>query len=162
MRFDLPGIKPPPPASTRCARPDHRVVGLDIGPAPLPLCRAGRLSTKNSPTSSTSGKRIAAHRTRHGPVVPGHKSGMPCRVDAKRTAAAWADGGGVPVAQVGVGALVRAASSENQNSERSKVLKTFGVADLESRTFGQQGLRLPHVLPHMRKAAARRQRGSLA
>jgi hypothetical protein len=33
---------------------------------------------------------------------------------------------------------------------------------LESRTFGQQGFRLLHVLPHMRKAAARRQRGSLA
>jgi putative transposase len=62
------------------------------------------------------------------------------RLDAKRAAAAWAEGGGNPLAQVGVGALLRAASSG---------IKT--PSGRESWTFGQQGFRLPHVLPHMQK-----------
>jgi hypothetical protein len=60
------------------------------------------------------------------------------RLDAKRAAAAWADGGGTPLAAVGVGALLRAASSE---------IKT--PSGRSSWSFGQQGFRLPHVLPHM-------------
>jgi hypothetical protein len=61
------------------------------------------------------------------------------RLDAKRAAAAWADGG-VPLAAVGVGALLRAASSE---------IKT--PSGRSSWSFGQQGFRLPRVLPHMQK-----------
>ena len=62
------------------------------------------------------------------------------RLDAKRAAAAWAGGGGTRLAAVGVGALLRAASSQ---------IKT--PSGRSSRSFGQQGFRLPHVLPHMHK-----------
>jgi hypothetical protein len=58
------------------------------------------------------------------------------RLDAKRVAAAWADGGGIPLAQVGVGGHLRAASSEiKTSSSRSRW------------SFGQQGFRPPRVLP---------------
>jgi hypothetical protein len=62
------------------------------------------------------------------------------RLDAQRAAAAWADGGVIPLAQAGVGAFLRAASSE---------IKT--PSGRSSWSSGQQGFGLPHVLPHMQK-----------